>query len=32
LRDGILQIYGNRDEVLTALSQKNISSSESNPS
>lgn len=32
LRDGVLQIYGNRDEVLTALSQKNISSSESNPS
>ncbi len=32
LREGILQIYGSRDEVLTALTQKNISSSESNPS
>ncbi|MDD5159925.1 MAG: type I secretion system permease/ATPase [Sulfuricurvum sp.] len=32
LREGVLQLYGKRDEVLTALSQKNISSSESNPS
>lgn len=32
LREGILQLYGNRDEVLTALTQKNISSSESNQS
>jgi ATP-binding cassette subfamily C protein EexD len=32
LREGILQLYGNRDEVITALTQKNISSSESNQS
>jgi ATP-binding cassette subfamily C protein EexD len=29
LREGILQLYGTRDEVLTALSQKNIPSTES---
>jgi ATP-binding cassette subfamily C protein EexD len=32
LREGILQLYGKRDEVLTALTQKNISPTESNPS
>jgi ATP-binding cassette subfamily C protein EexD len=32
LREGVLQLYGKRDEVLGALTQKNISSSESNPS
>jgi ATP-binding cassette subfamily C protein EexD len=32
LREGILQLYGKRDEVLTALAQKNISPTESNPS
>ncbi|MDQ1243902.1 MAG: ATP-binding cassette, subfamily type secretion system permease/ATPase [Campylobacterota bacterium] len=29
LREGVLQLYGTRDEVLAALSQKNIPSSES---
>ncbi|MDD2951304.1 MAG: type I secretion system permease/ATPase, partial [Sulfuricurvum sp.] len=32
LREGILQLYGKKDEVLAALTQKNISPSESNPS
>lgn len=31
LREGVMQLYGNRDEVLQALTQKNISSTESKP-